>query len=114
MVCFVLGILSVPVWAFSVLLTRIRLAGLCPFQADHLVFFSIRVYCVCLASLGKRFGVTPSQPLSGSPPHPSHSFVLHRMSGSVSLFFKFLKISKESGSFLSQAWKTLLQGDLWV
>lgn len=48
------GILSVPVWAFGVLLTCIRSVCLCPFEADHLVFFNIGAHCTCLLSLRKR------------------------------------------------------------
>lgn len=110
MVCFVLGILSVPVWAFSGFINLHPLAGLCPFQADRLVFFSIRVYCVCLASLGKWFGVIPSQPPQVLLPTTVTTF-----SGCLALphSFPVSQISEEPASFLLQAWK-MLWAEVWV
>lgn len=58
------GILSVPVWALGVLLTCIRSVCLCPFEADHLVFFNIEAHCMCLPSLRKWAWVIPFQSCS--------------------------------------------------
>lgn len=56
MLCF-WGILSVPVWAFGVLLTCIRLACLCPLEADHLVFFNIRAHSGCMFAFSEEMGL---------------------------------------------------------
>lgn len=88
MVCFVLGILSVPVWAFSGFINLHPLGWFMSLPSRSSGVFQYQSLLCVLASLGKRFGLIPSQPLdpSGSPFHHIHSFGLHRVSGSASLF----------------------------
>lgn len=52
--CFVSGAFKVFLSGlFRVLLTCIRLACLCPLEADHLVFFNMGAHCVCVCLSGE-------------------------------------------------------------
>ena len=84
MVCFVLSILSVPVWAFSGFINLHPLAGLCPLPSRSSGVFQYQSLLCMFGFSGEMVWGDPFSAPSGSPSHHSHNLL--RVFGSASLF----------------------------